>query len=99
MSDWKHDWEPVIGLEIHVQLNTNTLLFGSAPNHFGDEPNINLDYLNTGQPGALPVINQVAVKKAVSFGLAVQAKINLCSLRRIHWKVMFVMPWHFITEL
>lgn len=74
------DWEPVIGLEIHVQLNSRTLLFGPAPNQFGDEPNINLDYLNTGQPGALPVINQEAVKKAVSFGLAIGAEINLCSL-------------------
>ena len=73
-------FEPVIGLEIHAQLNSKSLMFGPAPNQFGDEPNINLDYLNTGQPGALPVINQVAVKKAVSFGLAVGATINLCSL-------------------
>ena len=74
------DWEPVIGLEIHAQLNTKSLMFGCAPNQFGDEPNINLDYLNTGQPGALPVINKEAVRKAVSFGLAVNATINLNSL-------------------
>ncbi len=73
-------WEPVIGLEIHAQLNSKSLMFGPAPNQFGDEPNINLDFLNTGQPGALPVINQIAVKKAVSFGLAVDATINLCSV-------------------
>ena len=74
------DWEAVIGLEIHAQLNSRSLMFGSAPNQFGDEPNINLDYLNTGQPGSLPVINREAVKKAVSFGLAVDAEINLISL-------------------
>jgi aspartyl-tRNA(Asn)/glutamyl-tRNA(Gln) amidotransferase subunit B len=74
------DWEAVIGLEIHCQLNTKSLMFGPAPNQFGDEPNINLDFLNTGQPGALPVINLEAVKKGVRFGLAVGAKINLCSL-------------------
>lgn len=74
------DYEPVIGLEIHTQLNTRSLMFGRAPNQFGDEPNVNLDFLNTGQPGALPVINKEAVKKAVSFGLAVNGDINLISL-------------------
>ncbi len=74
------DWEAVIGLEIHAQLNSKSLMFGTAPNHFGDEPNVNLDYLNTGQPGALPVINKEAVKKAASFGLAVGATVNLCSV-------------------
>ena len=73
-------WEAVIGLEIHVQLNTKSLMFGSAPNQFGDEPNVNLDFVNTGQPGALPVINREAVVKAVNFGLAVQSHINLISL-------------------
>jgi aspartyl-tRNA(Asn)/glutamyl-tRNA(Gln) amidotransferase subunit B len=74
------DWEAVIGLEIHAQLNSKSLMFGTAPNRFGDEPNVNLDYLNTGQPGALPVINKEAVKKATSFGLAVGATVNLCSV-------------------
>lgn len=73
------EWESVIGLEIHVQLNTKSKMFGSEPNHFGDEPNVNIGYVDTGQPGALPVINREAVKKAVNFGLAVQAEINLQS--------------------
>ena len=57
------DWEPVIGLEIHVQLNTRSKLFSPAPNHFGDEPNTNITDVCTGQPGALPVLNKEAVKK------------------------------------
>jgi aspartyl-tRNA(Asn)/glutamyl-tRNA(Gln) amidotransferase subunit B len=68
-------WEPVIGLEIHIQLNTKTKLFSSAPNHFGDEPNVNISAICTGQPGALPVLNKEAVKKAVSFGLAIGSKV------------------------
>lgn len=70
-----NDWQPVIGLEIHAQLNTKTKLFSSAPNRFGDEPNVNISAVCTGQPGALPVINQEAVRKAVQFGLAIGADI------------------------
>jgi len=76
MKDLPYDlWEPVIGLEIHVQLNTKSKLFSSAPNHFGDEPNTNITVVCTGQPGTLPVINKEAVRKAVQFGLAVKGKI------------------------
>jgi aspartyl-tRNA(Asn)/glutamyl-tRNA(Gln) amidotransferase subunit B len=72
-------WEPVIGLEIHVQLNTRTKLFSPAPNQFGDEPNTNISVVCTGQPGALPVLNQEAVRKAIQFGLAVKGTIALVS--------------------
>lgn len=74
-----NNWEPVIGLEIHVQLNTKSKLFSSAPNHFGDEPNINISTVCTGQPGSLPILNKEAVRKAVQFGLAVNGRINLVS--------------------
>jgi aspartyl-tRNA(Asn)/glutamyl-tRNA(Gln) amidotransferase subunit B len=69
------DWEPVIGLEIHVELNTKSKLFSAAPNRFGDEPNTNITEVCTGQPGALPVLNQEAVRKAVQFGCAIQAEV------------------------
>lgn len=72
-------WEPVIGLEIHIQLNTASKIFSSAPNRFGDEPNINISAVCTGQPGALPVLNREAVKKAALFGLAINAKVSKCS--------------------
>lgn len=69
------NWEAVIGLEIHVELNTKSKLFSQAPNHFGDEPNTNITEICTGQPGALPVLNKEAVRKAVQFGCAIQAEI------------------------
>lgn len=68
-------WEPVIGLEIHAELNTKSKLFSVAPNRFGDEPNTNITEVCTGQPGALPVLNKEAVRKAVQFGCAIGAKI------------------------
>lgn len=71
----QHHWEPVIGLEIHAELNTKSKLFSKAPNRFGDEPNTNISEVCTGQPGSLPVLNKEAVRKAVQFGCAINAKI------------------------
>jgi aspartyl-tRNA(Asn)/glutamyl-tRNA(Gln) amidotransferase subunit B len=73
------DFEAVIGLEIHAELNTQSKLFSSAANRFGDEPNINISNVCTGQPGSLPVLNQEAVKKAVQFGGAINADVQLVS--------------------
>lgn len=69
------EWEAIVGLEIHAQLNTKTKLFSSAPNSFGDEPNTNISVVCTGQPGTLPILNEEAVKKAVLWGLAISAEI------------------------
>jgi len=68
-------WRPVIGLEIHAQLNTKSKLFSSAPNRFGDEPNTNIGVVCTGQPGSLPVLNKEAVRKAVLFGCAIEGEV------------------------
>lgn len=68
-------WETVIGLEIHAELNTKSKLFSTAPNRFGDEPNTNITEVCTGQPGALPVLNKEAVKKAVQLGCALNAQV------------------------
>lgn len=68
-------WETVIGLEIHAELNTKSKLFSVAPNRFGDEPNTNITEVCTGQPGALPVLNKEAVKKAVQLGCALNATV------------------------
>lgn len=73
------DWIPTIGLEVHVQLSTKTKLFSRAPNRYGDEPNTNVGIADTGQPGSLPCINAEAVKKAILFGLATHAEIQLVS--------------------
>lgn len=69
------NWETVIGLEIHAELNTKSKLFSVAPNHFGDEPNTNITEVCTGQPGALPVLNKEAIRKAVQFGCAINATV------------------------
>jgi len=69
------NWEAVIGLEIHAELNTKSKLFSSAPNRFGDEPNTNINEVCTGQPGSLPVLNKEAIKKAVQFGCAIDGNV------------------------
>ena len=67
---------PVIGLEIHVQLNTKTKLFCGCLNEYvPGEPNKNICPFCTGQPGALPQLNKSAVQKAIKLGVAVGAKI------------------------
>ena len=69
------EWETVIGLEVHVELNTKAKLFSPAANRFGDEPNTNITDVCTGQPGTLPVLNQEAVRKAVLLGCALNAHV------------------------
>ena len=74
------NWEPVIGLEIHVQLATESKIFSGASATFGAEPNAQACAVDLGLPGVLPVLNQQAVVMAIKFGLAVGAKINLHSI-------------------
>ena len=73
------EWETVVGIEVHAQLNTVSKLFSSAPNSFGDEPNTNISVVCTGQPGTLPILNKEAVKKAVLWGHAINAEVALYS--------------------
>lgn len=76
MSDIPYaDYEPVVGLEIHTQLNTRTKLFSRAPNVFGAEPNTNIGLVDTAQPGTLPLLNKEAVNKAIRLGCALGAEI------------------------
>ncbi|MFW1677983.1 Asp-tRNA(Asn)/Glu-tRNA(Gln) amidotransferase subunit GatB [Pontibacter sp. JAM-7] len=69
-------WETVIGLEIHVQLSTTTKIFSGASTAFGAEPNTQACAVDLALPGTLPVLNIEAVRKAVAFGLAVDAEIG-----------------------
>ena len=64
-----HEFETVIGLEVHVQLKTRTKIFCACKNRFGDEPNTNVCPVCLGLPGALPVLNRQAVDFAVLTGL------------------------------
>ena len=69
-------WETVIGLEVHVQLNTKSKLFSGSSTEFGKEPNTQASAVDLALPGTLPVPNQAAFEKAIMFGLAIDAKIN-----------------------
>ena len=73
-------WEMVIGLEVHAQIKTNLKLFSSGSTRFGLAANNNLDLLDFGLPGTLPVINACAVDQAIKTGLAINAKINRKSI-------------------
>jgi aspartyl-tRNA(Asn)/glutamyl-tRNA(Gln) amidotransferase subunit B len=66
------NFEPVIGLEVHVELKTDSKMFSPAPNHFGAEPNTNTNVIDLGYPGVLPVVN----KRAIEFGMKAAMALN-----------------------
>ncbi|MET4638571.1 Asp-tRNA(Asn)/Glu-tRNA(Gln) amidotransferase subunit GatB [Mycetocola sp. 2940] len=68
-------FEPVLGFEVHVELNTKTKMFSHAPNDFGSDANTNVTPVCLGLPGALPVVNEQAVRYSISLGLALGCSI------------------------
>jgi aspartyl-tRNA(Asn)/glutamyl-tRNA(Gln) amidotransferase subunit B len=75
----RHDWELVIGMEVHAQVASNAKLFSGASTAFGAEPNANVSFVDAAMPGMLPVINEFCVAQAVRTGLALKARINRVS--------------------
>jgi len=75
----KHDWELVIGMEVHAQVASRAKLFSGASTQFGAEPNSNVSFVDAAMPGMLPVINDFCVEQAVRTGLGLKAQINLWS--------------------
>jgi len=73
-------WEVVLGLEVHAQINSFSKLFSPSSTGYGAEPNSQVNLIDAGMPGALPVINEECVKQAVITGLGLNAKINLKSI-------------------
>jgi hypothetical protein len=71
------EYQPVIGFEIHVQLATKSKMFGRAANNPDQKsPNVDIDEVNTGQPGTLPVANKEAIRLAAMVGLALNCTID-----------------------
>ena len=75
-----NNWEMVIGLEVHAQLNTSSKLFSSSPNQFGSEPNENVNFIDSGMPGMLPVMNFTCIEMAIKTGFALNFNINKYSV-------------------
>ncbi|MFT4186413.1 MAG: Asp-tRNA(Asn)/Glu-tRNA(Gln) amidotransferase subunit GatB [Micrococcaceae bacterium] len=68
-------YDPVMGFEVHVELNTNTKMFCGCANEFGSEPNTNVCPVCLGLPGALPAVNKSAVESSIKLGLALGCDI------------------------
>ena len=79
ISGAHHDWELVIGMEVHAQVASQAKLFSGASTTFGAEPNSNVSFVDAAMPGMLPVINEFCVEQAVRTGLGLKARINLRS--------------------
>ncbi|MFD1020993.1 Asp-tRNA(Asn)/Glu-tRNA(Gln) amidotransferase subunit GatB [Thalassobacillus hwangdonensis] len=69
------NFETIIGLEVHVELKTNSKIFSPSPNMFGDEPNTNVNPIDLGYPGVLPVLNEEAVNFAMKAAMALNCEV------------------------
>ena len=70
------DWDIVIGLETHVQLLTKSKIFSRGGTRFGQTANTEIDFVDLGLPGVLPVVNKKPLESAILFGVSVKGKIS-----------------------
>ena len=75
-----HDWETVIGLEIHAQVKSNSKLFSNSSTTFGSKPNSQVSLVDAAMPGMLPVINKFCIEQAIKTGVGLNAQINKYSV-------------------
>ena len=75
MASWNDNYEPVIGLEVHAQLLTESKAFCSCSTHFGSDPNSHVCPVCLGMPGVLPVLNRQVVEFLIRMGLATHCSI------------------------
>ena len=75
-----NNWQTVIGIEIHAQVNSKSKLFSSSSTDFGSAPNTQVSLVDAAMPGMLPVINKFCIEQAVKSGLGLNAKINSKSI-------------------
>jgi len=75
-----HEWEIVVGLEVHAQIKSNSKLFSSSSTTFGSSPNSQVSLVDAAMPGMLPVINKYCIEQALKSGIGLKAKINLYSV-------------------
>ena len=75
-SEAVEKFDPVLGLQVHVELGTKTKMFDQSPNEFGGDPNTNIAPASIGVPGALPTINKTAIEWAIRLGLALNCEIS-----------------------
>ncbi len=80
VSGKTNEWEVILGLEVHAQIKSKSKLFSSAPTDWGAEPNSQVSLVDSGMPGALPVINETCIDQAILTGLSLNAKINETSI-------------------
>ena len=78
-------WEVVMGLEVHAQIKSKSKLFSEASTNWGGEPNSQVELVDSGMPGALPVINEHCVDQAIKTGISLNAKINEKSIFDSFW--------------
>lgn len=71
-----NSYKPTIGIEIHIELKTNSKVFSPSKNSYNDSPNTNINEIDLAYPGVLPTVNEEVVKKAIKASLALNMSIN-----------------------